>query len=141
MHHWEIQWIYYLHSNPCAHLIFIRTCKNQTHQNKFELKATAECQIFISQRAVFNVTSAKSSDRWFNLVKVFWKLERFKNYSQMFVGIIQSQTRSLISFEQELKTHHYLFKIKVRNETRNENRNRPQSKGRFRIDSLLIFLT
>ena len=58
----------------------------------------------------------------------------------MFVGIIQSQTRSLISFEQEIKTHHYLFKIKVRNETRNENRNRPQPKGRFRIDSLFIFL-
>ena len=71
MHHWEIQWIYYLHYNACAHLILIRTCKNQTHQNKFELKATAECQIFISQRAVFNFTSAKSSDGRFNLVKVF----------------------------------------------------------------------
>ena len=31
-----------------------------------------------------------------------------------------------------------LFKIKVRNETRNQNRIRPQPKGRFRIDSLLI---
>ena len=39
-------------------LILNRTCKKQARQNKFEAKATTECQIFISQRTVFNFISS-----------------------------------------------------------------------------------
>ena len=41
-----------------AHILILnRTCKKQARQNKFEAKATTECQIFILQRAVFNFRS------------------------------------------------------------------------------------
>ena len=42
-----------------AHILILnRTCKKQARQNKFEAKATTECQIFISQRTVFNFISS-----------------------------------------------------------------------------------